>query len=225
MDRLLDVYLRASPRGRQFTSNFPLQPFIKQATALNYSDPRVWLYTTIGDMARDTRALQYMYAPPFLPDYSSLPQSTRQLTPRGGTALTIHDRPMTLPAKTNDTGETAHVIFANVRCTKASYRIDVFVAGSASLDLSLSDNLGYLGHITRLGMGDGGDPKDGVRNAGRCRKPAVTRVLTIDSEEQKARLREAGGVHVVVTELPSERLLMEDEWSKLPGFKANVVWR
>ncbi|KAF4975549.1 hypothetical protein FDECE_18563, partial [Fusarium decemcellulare] len=60
MDRLAAIFMDANPEN-QFSSRFPLQPFMDNATKVGYDDPRRWLYTTIGDMARDTRALGYMY--------------------------------------------------------------------------------------------------------------------------------------------------------------------
>jgi len=70
------IYLTVSFRGRQFTSKFPLQPFAKQVTELRYSESRLWLYTTVDDMSKDTKALQYIYAPPVLCDYANMKKAS-----------------------------------------------------------------------------------------------------------------------------------------------------
>jgi hypothetical protein len=239
MDRIVEMYLRASSGGRQCTSNFPLQPFTDQATKLAYADSRLWLYTTLGDMAKDTKALQYMYAPPVSPDIMTLNKVSSAPVPRGGKAVptvsadAVHSAQAKVfngeasettvdseTAKTTD--KTPYVVFTGVACTKESFTIDVFVKGAASLEVDPLGNPDYIGTVTRVGMGDGGDAINGVRNATRCRKPAVTRVL--HAEEFKGRLGEAGGVQQVVKELPFGKEVSEEEWSKLPGFQARLVW-
>ncbi|KAI0096803.1 hypothetical protein GGR51DRAFT_578638 [Nemania sp. FL0031] len=67
MDRIVDMFLDAHPATR-CTSGSPLRPFINNGTDVNYNDPRPWIYTTIGDMAKDPRALGYMYGAPTSPD-------------------------------------------------------------------------------------------------------------------------------------------------------------
>jgi hypothetical protein len=173
-------------------------------------------------MAKDTKALQYMYAPPFLADYSSPKKFKGQLAARGGKALTIHTKPNGLQALAkNEEEKVPFVIFPNVRCTKDSYQIDVFIAGAASLDPDPTENADFIGRVTRIGMGDGGDAVNGVRNFSRCKKPAISRILEVG--DAKGRLRQAGSVQIVVTELASGRELAEEEWKALPGFEARVV--
>lgn len=71
MDRLAGLFMDAHPTN-QFTSRFPLQPFWgSDAKTLSYDDPRKWVYTTIGDMAKDVRSLGYTYAPPVSADIAS----------------------------------------------------------------------------------------------------------------------------------------------------------
>lgn len=60
-----------------------------------------------------------------------------------------------------------------------------WVPGHASLNVDTD----YIGRVTRLGMDDGGGG-NGLRNAGRCNKPAVSRVL--DAGEWKDKLQEVG---------------------------------
>ncbi|KAK1484154.1 hypothetical protein CTAM01_13067 [Colletotrichum tamarilloi] len=88
MDRLAGVFMDANPEN-QFTSRFPLQPFINNGTSVNYDDTRRWHYTTIGDMAKDTRALGYIAGFSFFEPSSRctayrdfiLPQLCQLLTP------------------------------------------------------------------------------------------------------------------------------------------------
>ena len=63
MDRIAAIYLEAHPQ-QQFTSNFPIKPFTETATNVSYNDARQYIYTTLGDMAKDTMALGYAYGPP-----------------------------------------------------------------------------------------------------------------------------------------------------------------
>ena len=56
VDRIAASFMRSRPE-QQYSSNFPLQPFVDNAKILDYADPRVYLYTTIGDMAKDPMAL------------------------------------------------------------------------------------------------------------------------------------------------------------------------
>ncbi|SPO00290.1 uncharacterized protein DNG_03135 [Cephalotrichum gorgonifer] len=90
MDRLAGTFIDAHPEN-QFTSNFPLQPFINSCTDLSYNDPRLWRYTTIGDVAKDTRSLGYMYGAPAGPDAFTLPSAAERgrLVPQasGGRAM------------------------------------------------------------------------------------------------------------------------------------------
>ncbi|KAF3030073.1 hypothetical protein E8E15_011191 [Penicillium rubens] len=58
MDRIAEIYLRTG-HGRRFSSNFPLRPFVDNASALAYDESREYRYTTLGDMAKPTRAMRY----------------------------------------------------------------------------------------------------------------------------------------------------------------------
>jgi hypothetical protein len=66
MDRIAGIFLDSN-EDNQFTSIYPLQPFINDCLDITYDDPRRWIYTTIGDMVKDTRALGYLYGPPLSP--------------------------------------------------------------------------------------------------------------------------------------------------------------
>lgn len=69
IDRILETWLRAHPSAL-FTANFPLQPFAgAEVEKIVWSSPEKFLYTTIGDMARYSRALGYDYGPPMAKEY------------------------------------------------------------------------------------------------------------------------------------------------------------
>jgi tyrosinase len=60
---------------------------------ISYDDPRLWKYTTIGDMAKDTRCLGYVYGLPVCADLPT-PRSAAQRgilrpKPGGGAAITL----------------------------------------------------------------------------------------------------------------------------------------
>ena len=192
MDRLTSLFLDANA-ANQLTARFPLQPFVNGATRLAYDEPRRWMYTTIGDMAKDTRALGYMYAPPASPDVLLEPDlaaaaSPAAPQPAGGRAISV--LPLTAngtdgPSARNATATAGadsrvpYVVFTGVGCTASSYRIDVFAPRAASLVADPRANPDYIGQVTRLGMGPG-RPGGGGRGPGnwRCRKPEATRVLS-----------------------------------------------
>lgn len=127
IDRVFEGWLRAHPET-QFSSNFPLQPFWgPDAQEVELADPRRYLYTSIGDMARDSRRLGYTYTP-------------------------ADDVPPIEPPSKEQT--SLHIAFGGVRCNDESFAIDVFVdqpdAGPAD---ARRDNPHYVGRLTRLGMG------------------------------------------------------------------------
>ena len=125
IDRIFEMWLLAHPSA-QFTTNFPLRPFVgRTAHDVEFGDPRTWVYTTIGDMAHDSRTLGYNYSP--ADDVPPIPPTT---------------------------GPTLHVAFDGVRCTQDSYSADVFVnqPDATPIDATLT-NPHYVGRVTRIGMG------------------------------------------------------------------------
>ncbi|KAL0931965.1 uncharacterized protein CTRU02_212918, partial [Colletotrichum truncatum] len=237
MDRIVERYLRAQASTQPtLTFNFPLRPFVQNARALAYADPREYIYTTIGDMQKDVRALNYLFAPPVLRDFVTLPPAVSKLEPKGGVAVPIVPSEVTAATTANNAGaaETAdtvteaindqqpYVIFAGVTCTRDSYEIDVFVRGARDKRPDPILNADYIGRITRLGMGSGRDPTRPIRNASRCVKPAVTRVLRADGAVSGL-LREKG-VDQVVRDLTTGLEVAESEWKEWPGFVGRLVW-
>lgn len=99
MDRLVEAFLRSKPR-LQHSFNLPLQPFIGQALGrgldLAYDESLDYTYMTIGDMAKDSKALGYLYAPPDGKHAFVLPRSQRSQIPAGGIAITRLGKPLNL---------------------------------------------------------------------------------------------------------------------------------
>ncbi|KAK7426017.1 hypothetical protein QQZ08_007465 [Neonectria magnoliae] len=236
MDRLTGIFIDAQP-DNQFTAAFPLQPFINNGTDIIYDDPCRWRYTTIGDMAKDTRALGYMYGAPASPD-AFTPQSAEErgvlsLRASGGRAISLpaglpiqdaangnriaNVEPIKSPAKTE---REPYVVFIEVGCTTSSYRIDVFTAGAQSTSPEAS-NPDFIGQVTRLGMGPGRQGA-GPPNTGRCRKPVATRVLLAD--KVKEQLAKDSQVKIFVTDLETGKQVDEGIYARMPGFVPKVVW-
>ncbi len=222
--------------NNQFSSNFPLQPFTDNGTRLSYDDTRRWIYTTIGDMAKDARALGYMYAPPLSPDAFTTVETLNPVTSRmkasGGHAISI---PAIQAASTGNSlaeltsspalKKVPYVVFHGVGCTDSSYRIDVLTPHATSTAADPTGNPDFIGQITRLGMGPG-RPGSGLQNNSRCRKTEVTRVLSAEKFADML-TGTAGGtenVQVVITDLHNGRLVPEVEYKKLPGFEPQVLW-
>ncbi|KAI8660255.1 Tyrosinase-Cu-bd domain-containing protein [Fusarium keratoplasticum] len=235
MDRLAGIFIDAHPES-QFTSGFPLQPFINNGTDVSYDDPRRWRYTTIGDMAKDTRSLGYMYAAPERPDvFTPVSAAERGIaSPRasGGRAISLpagipsqaeakHSNGVIKATTTGAVEKEPFVVFTGVGCTTSSYRIDVFTAGAQSLVPDVTTNSDFIGQVTRIGMGRGRQG-DGPPNSGRCRKPAATRVLP--AGKVKEQLLKDTSVKIVVTNVETGQDMAEGDYAKMPGFTPKVVW-
>jgi tyrosinase len=232
------MFIESHPENH-FTANFPLQPFIDNGTNLSYDDPRRWIYTTIGDMAKDTRALGYMYGMPVSPDVyrppSIVERRVRNLRPSGGRAIYIPKGAGISGGCDNATSTTngvktssaeavvkvPFVVFTDVGCTASSYRIDVFAPKAQSMTPDVLENPDFIGQITRVGMGPG-RAGVGLRNSGRCRKPAASRVL--NAERFADQLAAEERVQVVVTDLQDGKQLTEEDYKKLPGFEPKIMW-
>ncbi|KAK4184363.1 hypothetical protein QBC35DRAFT_59114 [Podospora australis] len=243
MDRLAGMFMDAHPEN-SFTSRFPLQPFVEGGKKVRYEDPRRWVFTTIGDMAGDSRGLGYMYSPPLSADVFDPLEVVSEKNVAAGVGPASGGRAVNLPvmessqiavAENAKRQKTPYVVFLGVGCTDSSYRIDVFTADADSLAADPVGNPDYIGQITRLGMGPGrpgGGGGEGNVSTRRCRKPEVTRVLRAEKVADRfaaAAVEEKDGeggslVQIVVTDLETERKLERGEYEHLPGFEARVVW-
>ena len=234
MDRIVEMYIRSAQTPLHFTSNFPLQPFIEYGTDVSYSNPRVYVYTTLGDMAKPTQALNYLYAPPATPDYVPIQKSllqSRKMPPSGGTVVPTMRKDEAQYCENNiaskitaDSTQTKnpYVVFQGVSCTKESYHVDVFVPGARSLEPDPVANSHFIGRVTRLGMGPGRRGRDGLQNPERCVKNPITRVL--DATRVKDRLEGVKIVKQVVTEIASGKVVEPSEWTTWPGFNGRLAW-
>ena len=226
IDRLATSFMRAHPE-QQYTSNFPLQPFIDSGKGVNYTDPRSWIYTTIGDMAKDTMALGYLYAPPYSSDYVPLTRPQQRATiPKGGSAAQIISKADTSSARAykrcKPEDRKPWVVFPNVACIEESYAIDIFVGDAASTTADHVKNPDYIGRMTRLGMGRG--PADGgLKNKQRCHKPTVTRAVSAEGFETQLE-RVAGELKMVITRVKTGELLSNEEAERLGGFEGKFMW-
>ncbi|KAH8705378.1 hypothetical protein BGW36DRAFT_421940 [Talaromyces proteolyticus] len=230
MDRIAEMYLR-SGYSRQFSSNFPLRPFVDNASSLSYDEPCEYRYTTLGDMAKPTQAMRYLYAPPAAPDFLSITQVEKKSAsvPSGGTSvvLTADEWKARLKSaipqtETDYRRYTPYVVFSGISCLKETYQIDVFVLGAGSCDPDVATNLDYIGQVTRLGMGNGRGEETGIRNPHRCEKKPITRILNAGHVAE--RLRRKPEIQQVVTEVSTGRHIEDREWQKLPGFEGHLIW-
>ncbi|KAF4493250.1 Hemocyanin, beta-C chain unit D [Fusarium agapanthi] len=214
MDRLAGIFMDANPEN-QFTSRFPLQPFISHGTDIDYDDPRRWRYTTTGDMAKDTRALGYMYGEPASPDFSSLKtaqeRGVRRPIPSGGKAIVL---PIGLPGQ---------IMAAASNLVKAAEKRELtpYVVFTESMAPDAVGNPDFIGQVTRLGMGRGRDGS-GPPNTNRCRKPTATRVLS--AAKFKDRLTEGDVLKITVTDLETGKEVDEEEYKQMSGFVPKLAW-
>lgn len=231
IDRIAASFMRSHPE-QQYSSNFPLQPFVNNAKNLNYTDPRVYLYTMIGDMAKDTMALGYLYAPPSSPDYQPLPKPQRRsLVPKGGNVAHIISKDAVQSLKAAQTTATTPesksrepwILVPNIKCTTESYTIDIFPATASSTTPDHTTNPDYIGRLTRLGMGSGPE-RGGLINRQRCHKPAISRA--VPAADHRAELEKSDWkVRCVVRRLKTGEEVEEEEKRGIGGFEGRVVWK
>jgi hypothetical protein len=201
IDRVFEEWLRAHP-GTKFTSSYALQPFVGSlASSVDFTDPNRHVYTTIGDMAKDCRALGYDYEAPKRPDSRGAP-------------------PAPFPAAQKPERHL-YVLFPDTRCILESYFVDVFVNLPAPTpeDVTGHGLPHYVGRMTRLGMGVEDE-------RGRCVSTGVTRILDATHNVIALGL-EAGApveLSMVVTHVATGRTAAPDEYLALPGFVPTYSW-
>jgi tyrosinase len=196
IDRMMEVWIRANPAA-QYTSGFPIQPFIGSAArTIALSDPRRWRYTMIGDMARDSRAIGYDYGPPVTPDWQG--------------------DPVTLAS-----GEPSlSVVFSDVRCTHDSYTIDTFLNQPEPRDSDVDPlNQHYIGRFSRIGMGIEDDK-------GRCIRHGVIRKLDATPNARALGLAPGSDCHLLllVRNIATGETIPPEHYRALPGFEGRLVW-
>ena len=201
IDRIFEIWLRANASGATFTANYPLHPFAgARAEGFEFTDPRAFVYTTIGDIAKDSRGLGYDFGPPVLPDFG-----TSDAGPAAGAAAATDE---------------LLVLFDDVRCTHDSYAIDAFLnlpqAGPADVD---AGNPHYVGRISRIGMGQADDN-------GRCIAQGVRRMLDATATARRLGLAHGAAVELtlLVTDLTTATAVTDAERATLPGFNGRLAW-
>ncbi|MBD2411898.1 tyrosinase family protein [Nostoc calcicola FACHB-3891] len=194
VDRIFENWNRAHP-GAIFTSNFPLRPLIGSlAQEIDLVETRSYLYTTIGDMAKNSQSLGYDYEVPSVPDSSG----------------TFYDQ----------WSDYLYIIFNNVKCTYDTYSIDIFLNQSNPQPKDAKcDNLNFVGKIMRLGMGiednKGRCIKDGVTRVIDASYNSYYLKLTPTSEIT---------ISLIVTNQTTGEILTPQEYAKLPGFVPTCNW-
>lgn len=210
IDRMLEVWIRAHPVA-QYTAGVALRPFTGPVAAeINQATPDLWRYTTLGDLAQDSRHLGYDYGPPVAPQFTGR-------APVAGSGVRTGQAMSGGPAPSASAPGAAWVIFDGVRCTHDSYAIDVFLGGKAGE--ARADNPAYVGRFSRIGMGI-------VDDKGRCIRHGVPRML--DASRAAAALGlsagEAPGLCLRVSHLHTGHELSDDEYRDLPGFTPVFHW-
>lgn len=202
VDRIFEEWSRLHPAAT-YTANFPLRPFVgPRARSVSFVDADSFVYTTIGDMAKDSRALGYDYGPP----RSETRAVGRPLAP----ATPVHDADVRL-----------FVAFPDVRCLMDTYTVDVFLnlPDPSSQDMREGHAEHYVGRLTRLGMG--------VQDErGRCTPAGVTRVLDATHVAHHLGLQpgERAELSLLVTHAHTGRILAPAEYRQLPGFAPVAAW-
>ncbi|TNJ48066.1 tyrosinase family protein [Phaeobacter sp. B1627] len=201
IDRMLERWIRSHPVA-QYSVGVPLRPFVGQdAAVINERTSELWRYTTLGDMAQDSRHIGYDYGPPAAPQFKGAQHSGG----RGAVAAAA------------GATHAAWVIFDGVRCTHDSYAIDVFLGGEAGQ--AGAENPAYVGRFSRIGMGIQDDK-------GRCIRHGVSRMLDAAPAARALGLPTGSdpGLAIRVTHLHENREVTPDEYRTLPGFVPFFHW-
>ncbi|GGL38272.1 hypothetical protein GCM10009091_20230 [Pseudomonas brenneri] len=209
IDRVLELWIRANPAA-QYTTQCLLQPFAgSQAETVTFTSADAWRYTTLGDMAQDSRHIGYDYGTPVAPPFGARRASAKACCPHSAA-----------PVQEQVQASGPWVVFDHVRCTHDTYLIDVFLnQPDATPQQVNADNPHYVGRFSRIGMGL-------VDDKGRCITHGVCRAL---NAARSATALHLGPTHAVqlsllVTHLDSGRVLAPQEYAPLPGFIAQLVW-
>ncbi len=217
IDRLFEVWLRAHATQATFTANIGLSPFAgPRANRIEFTDPRPFVYTTIGDLAKDSRALGYDFAPPASPDFGS--RDGRLLTQSTGPVSPGIPRPALFVAEPAQ--DELLVIFDEVRCTHASFAIDAFLnLDTPTLNDVDAANPHYIGRFSRIGMGQ-------IDDKGRCITQGVPRMLDATATAQKLQLAPGApcSLTLLITDLASAAEVPPQVHQALPGFKGRLLW-
>jgi tyrosinase len=217
IDRIFEQWLRAHPQAT-FTSAFPLHPFSgPRAERLEFTDPRAFIYTTIGDLAKDSRGLGYDFAAPADPDFGAAAAAEAGAAAAAGCPKAAA-KPMTAAAAVP--AEELLVVFDEVRCNFESFAIDVFIDQPEARPADVSAaNPNYVGRLSRIGMGQE-DPRN------RCIKRGVPRIIEATSNAERLGIESPvlPSLTLLVTDLADGRPLSRAEIAALPDFKARLLW-
>jgi hypothetical protein len=197
IDRMMEFWIRSNPAA-QYTAACVVRPFVGQlASRMQPADPRDWIYTAIGDLARDSRALGYDFGPVVTPDWKG--DSTAQSTDKA---------PLS-------------VVFEGVRCTHDSYTIDAFLNQSAPADADVDpQNPHYIGRLSRIGMGLEDEN-------GRCIRQGVIRNLDATPSAAALGIAAGSECELTlfVRNIATGEKLTPAQYQALPGFAGKLVWR
>lgn len=216
IDMIFERWLRAHPAS-QYSSNFPLRPFTgPRAEELDLRSPSPFVYTTLGDMAKDSRCLGYDYGPTGEAQAKGAPLAAGR--PRAAAAGADDDTAATARAPA---GAHLYILFPDTRCILETYTIDVFLNLPEPAPEHMRDGAAdhFVGRITRLGMGIKDDK-------GRCSSTGVTRVLDATHTAGQLALtpESAITVNLIVTHHHSGRIVPQAEHRELPGFEPVLRW-
>jgi len=213
IDRIFEIWLRSHTASMTVTPLFPLRPFAgARAERLEFTDPRTFVYTSIGDLAKDSRALGFDFGPPAYPDFGTQPgSSTKRLSATGLRSLVAAaPRP-----------EELLVLFDGVRCTFNSYAVDVFLNQTDPAQQKPEvANPHYCGRMTRIGMGQ-------ADSNSRCIQTGIRRFMDVTATALKLGITSESPLptlSLVVTDLSNRVLVPAAELADLPGFTAHLHW-
>jgi len=194
IDLVFELWLREHPAA-VYTATCSLHPFMGQrADKIDEDDPRDYIYTNIGDMARDSRALGY--------DFEGLPAIRAELA----------QDPIRSPQ--------LYLVFEGVRCTLESYSIDIFLdSPDPKPEDAVTSNPHFVLRKTHMGMGIA-DERGRCIKQGVTR----TLNATAAAERLARAPGTPIEVSLIVHDLGTGRRLSPEEIAQIPGLPPKAVW-
>ncbi|RCK50361.1 tyrosinase [Thalassospira profundimaris] len=220
LDRMLEVWMRAHPAVK-FTTQTLLQPFLGAgAKSIHFTTSAHWRYTSIGEMAQDSRRIGYDYGKPVARQFKGANNHKPFAAKSAPLPSTDLSGLRHLHLRTTDMAEGPWVVFDDVGRSHDHYHIDVFInQPDARPSDANSCNMHYVGRLKRTGTGPVDDKKQYLPTGVSHRLDATNVIRALNLA-----LTDSPTVSILVTEIDSGRLLSVEEYATRPGFVPQLIW-
>ena len=249
-DRIFETWLRTKASSSIAWEHTPLRPFVfdisgtdvatsVQVSIVEDGDPTNTKYTTAADMVQDSsKKLGFTYAPPGNADFvpiASPPHVMGQVLSRATAQGPQSSAEMSEAAADNNSQASSiaalasaglsrapFVVFPNTKCTNHTYYLHVGLDKEPDKKLIIGEP-GYIGHLTRLGMG----PDNGNN---RCIQDGIVRMLDGVTAAAEIQLQSTDPLYLkvlVTQDIPDQienNEVSKDEYRSWEGFSPILLW-